>query len=188
MATAVTDTRYTPAELLTLPDTGRYELTDGQLVERNGGAKSSYLAARLLRLLGLVTEAQGLGLLFGTDCGYQIVADDPSRVRYADGSFIQRGRWPGDAPPEGHCRISSDLAIEAVSPNDLARAIEEQVEQWLAAGVRLVWILYPDTHRLHIHRYDGTVSKLRSDADEVLSGEDVVPGFQCRVAEIFQEL
>ena len=188
MATAVTDTRYTPADLLTLPDTGRYELIDGQLVERNMGAKSSYLAARLLRLLGLATDAQGLGLLFGTDCGYQIFADDSSRVRYADGSFIQRGRLPSDAPPEGHCRIPPDVAIEAVSPNDLARAIEEKVEQWLAAGVRLVWVLYPDTHRLHVHRYDGTVSKLRSDADDVLSGEDVVPGFQCRVAEIFQGL
>jgi hypothetical protein len=39
-----------------------------------------------------------------------------------------------------------------------------------------------------VHRYDGTVSKWRSDADDVLSGEDVVPGFQCRVAEIFQGL
>ena len=61
MATAVTDTRYTPAELLTMPDTGRYELTDGQLVERKRGSQSSYMAARLLRLLGLVTEARGLG-------------------------------------------------------------------------------------------------------------------------------
>ena len=60
MATAVTDTRYTPEDLLTLPDTGRYELIDGQLVERNMGAKSSYLAARLLRLLGLATDTQGL--------------------------------------------------------------------------------------------------------------------------------
>jgi Uma2 family endonuclease len=188
MATAVTDTRYTPEDLLALPDAGRYELIDGQLVERNMGAKSSYVAARLLRLLGLATDTQALGLLFGSDCGYQIFADDPSRVRYADGSFIRRGRLSGDTPPEGHCRIPPDLAIEAVSPNDLARAIEEKVEQWLAAGVRLVWVLYPDTHRLHVHRYDGTVSKLRSDADDVLSGEDVVPGFQCRVAEIFQGL
>jgi len=130
----------------------------------------------------------GLGLLFGTDCGYQIFADDPSRIRYADGSFIQHGRLPGDTPPEGHCRIPPDLAIEAVSPNDLARAIEEKVEQWLAAGGHLVWVLYPDTHQLHVHRYDGTVSKLWSDADGVLSGEDVVPGFQCLVAEIFQGL
>jgi len=186
MATATIDTRYTPEDLLALPDKGRYELIDGQLVERPMGAKSSYVAARLLRLLGLLTDAQALGLLFGSDCGYQVFADDPSRVRYADGSFIQRGRLPDDTPPEGHCRIPPDLVIEAISPNDMARAVEEKIEQWLAAGVRLVWVLYPDTHRLHVHRYDGTVSKLRSD--DALSGEDVVPGFQCRVSEIFQGL
>ena len=186
MATAITDKLYTPEDLLTLPEAGRYELIDGQLVERNMGAKSSYVAARLLRLLGLVTDTQALGLLFGSDCGYQIFADDPSRVRYADGSLIRGGRLPGDTPPEGHCRLPPDLAIEAVSPNDLARAIEEKVEQWLAAGVHLVWVLYPDTHRLHVHRDDGTVSKLW--ADDVLSGEDVVPGFQCQVTEIFQGL
>ena len=95
MATAVTDTRYTPEDLLALPDAGRYELIDGQLVERSLGATSSYVAARLVRLLGLTTDAQALGLLFGSDCGYQIFADDPSCVRYADSSFIRRGRLSG---------------------------------------------------------------------------------------------
>jgi len=186
MATTVTETQYTPEDLLALQDEGRYELIDGQLVERNMGARSSYVAARLLHLLALTTDAQQLGLLFGADCGYQMFADDPNRVRYADGSFIRRGRLPGDTPPEGHCRIPPDLLIEAVSPDDLAHVVEQKIEQWLAAGVRLVWVLYPDTHRLHVHRYDGTVSKLRSD--DALSGEDVVPGFQCRIAEIFQGL
>lgn len=93
---------------------------------------------------------------------------------------------PNDTPPTGHCRVTPDLAIEAVSPNDIAYAVEAKIEQWLAAGVRLVWVLYPDTQRLHVHRQDGTASKLR--ADDMLSGEDVVPGFQCRVAEIFQDV
>jgi hypothetical protein len=46
--------------------------------------------------------------------------------------------------------------------------------------------MYPDTQRLHVHRHDGTVSKLR--VDDVLAGEDVVPGFQCQVTAIFQGL
>ena len=184
IATIAINIQYTPEDLLALPDAGRYELIDGQLVERNTGAKSSYVAARLVRLLGLVTDAQELGLLFGSDCGYQIFADDPGRVRFADGSFIRRGRLPHDTPPEGHCRIPPDLAIEAISPNDTTRAVEEKVEQWLAASVRLVWVIYPDTQRLDVHRHDGTVSKLR--VDDVLSGEDVVPGFQCQVTAIFQ--
>lgn len=186
MAIVTAALQYTPEDLLALADEGRYELLDGQLVERPIGAKSSYAAARLLRLLGLVTDAQALGLLFGLDCGYQSFADDPHRVCYADGSFIRRGRLPHDTPPEGHCRVPPDVAIEAMSPNDVAAAVEEKFEQCLAAGVHLVWVIYPNTQRLHIHRHDGTVSKLR--ADDTLSGEDVVPEFQCRIAEIFQGL
>lgn len=100
------------------------------------------------------------------------MADDPGRVRFADGSFIRRGRLPHNTPPEGHCRIPPDLAIEAIAPNDTTRAVEEKVEQWLAASVRLVWVIYPDTQRLDVHRHDGTVSKLR--VDDVLSGENEV--------------
>jgi hypothetical protein len=39
---------------------------------------------------------------------------------------------------------------------------------------------------MQVHRADGTVTKLRSE--ERLSGEDMIPGFQCQVAEIFQGL
>jgi len=49
-----------------------------------------------------------------------------------------------------------------------------------------VWVIYPDTQHLHVHRQDGTVSTLR--AADVLSGAEVIPGFQCRVAEIFAGL
>jgi hypothetical protein len=45
-------------------------------------------------------------------------------------------------------------------------------------------VLYPETQRVQVHRADGTVTKLQSEAR--LSGEDVIPGFQCQVAEIFQ--
>ena len=51
------------------------------------------------------------------------------------------------------------------------------------AGVALVWVIDPEARTVHIHRGDGSVTWLRED-DE-LSGEDVVPGFRCRVASIF---
>ena len=186
MATAVTERCYTPEDLLALPEAGRYELLDGHLVERHLGATASDLAARLLRLLGFVTDAQARGLLCGADCGYHMFADDPHRVRYADGACMCRGRFPSDTPPEGHGRIPPDLAIAAVSPHDTARAVEEKVAQWLSTGIQQVWVMSPDTHRLHVHRQDGTVSTLR--AADLLSGAEVIPGFQCRGAEIFQGL
>jgi Uma2 family endonuclease len=88
--------------------------------------------------------------------------------------------------PQGHCRVAPDLVIEAVSPNDTAYEVEDKIAQWLGAGVRLVWVIYPETQRVQVHRADGTVTKLQSA--EQLSGEDVIPGFQCQVAAVFQGL
>jgi Uma2 family endonuclease len=186
MPPATTEIRYTPEDLLELPDYGRFELIDGRLVERKMGAKSSYAATNVLILMGHFIRSNGLGLVFQADCGYQIFPEDPSRVRFADGSFIARGRLPEDRPPQGHCGLSPDLIIEAVSPHDTAYEVEEKIAQWLAAEVRLVWVLYPDTHRVQVHRMDGSVTKLRSG--DLLDGEEVIPGFQCQVAEVFQGL
>ena len=184
MATATVETRYTPEDLLTMPDEGRFELIGGQLVERNMGAKSSYAATRLLRLVGNHSDIHFAGLTFQSDCGFQIFRPDRNRVRYADGSFIRRGRLPGDEPPDGHCRVPPDLVIEAVSPNDTAREVDEKVEEWLAAGVRLVWVLYPDTKHIYVHYADGKATKLR--AEDELTGDNVLPGFKCRVADAFR--
>ena len=186
MATAAVETRYKPEDLLARLDEGRFELLDGQLVERNMGAESSFLASRLIRLMGAFTDPRRLGLIFQSECGYQVFQSDPGRVRYADGSFIAAGRLPDDKPPRGHCRVAPDVLIEAVSPNDVAGEVDQKVEEWLETGVRLVWVIYPDTKRLQIHRPNGTVTRLKPE-DE-LTGEEVLPGFKCRVGEIFQGL
>jgi len=186
MTLATTTTLYTPEDLLALPDYGRFELLDGHLVERKMGAKSSYVATNVLILMGPFIRSNNLGLVFQADCGYQCFPEEPSRVRFADGSFIRRGKLPEDRPPQGHCRVCPEVVIEAVSPHDTAYEIEEKIAQWLDAGVQLVWVLYPDTQRVQVHRADGTVTKLQ--LDDQLVGEDVIPGFQCQVVEVFQGL
>ena len=186
MTLATTATYYTPEDLLALPDYGRLELIDGQLVERNMGAKSSLAATNMLGLVWHFVRSNNLGLVFQSDCGYQIFAEEQGRVRFADGSFISRAKLPEDLVPQGHCRVAPDLVIEAVSPNDTAYEVEDKIAQWLGAGVRLVWVIYPETQRVQVHRADGTVTKLRSE--EQLVGEDILPGFQCQLAEVFHSL
>jgi Uma2 family endonuclease len=74
--------------------------------------------------------------------------------------------------------------IESISPNDTAQEVEEKVEEWLATGVRLVWVLYTDSRHIHVHRQDGSVSKLHGENE--VSGESVLPGFNCRTAQVFE--
>ena len=186
MNTLSTLAQHSPEELLNLPDGPRYELIDGQLVERKMGARTSLVAASIIHLLRQHAHTHGLGLIFATDCGYQIFANQPGRVRFPDASFIRRGRLPNDEPPEGHVRTVPDLVVEVVSPNDLAEELEAKVEDYLQAGVSLMWVVYPATRSVLVYRPDGRCTRLT--AAQELEGEDVLPGFRCRVEELFATL
>jgi Uma2 family endonuclease len=171
----------------TLEDEHRFEWIDGQLKEKPCmGAKANRVATILARLLDTFADAHNLGLVFTQECGYQIFPDEPRKVRKPDGSFIPRGRLPDDQPPDGHVKVPPDLVVEVVSPNDLAEEIDARVTDYLGAGVKLIWIIYPPTRSLWVVRRDGSAERL-TEAQE-LSGEDVVPGFSCRVQALFAGL
>ncbi|MEX0819029.1 MAG: Uma2 family endonuclease, partial [Pirellulaceae bacterium] len=88
-----------------------------------------------------------------------------------------------DEPPVGHIRIAPDLAIEVVSPNDLAVYIDGKIDEYLQAGVRLIWVVYPETKHVLIYRAGTTVQRL--GVEDELSGEDVLPGFRLAISKIF---
>lgn len=183
MHPSVVSQRYTPEDLLAMPDGHRFDLVDGHLVERNMGAESSWIAQQINRYLGNYAETSQQGLVLGPDCGYQIFSDDPNRVRFPDGSFIRSGRLPDDALPRGHIRIVPELVLEVVSPNDLAWEVDLKVTGYLQAGVPLVWVFYPDTRTVSVYRADGQAARL--GVGETLSDAEVLPGFACPVADVF---
>jgi Uma2 family endonuclease len=186
MSAVVETTGYSPQGLLSMPDGDQYELVDGQLVERDIGAKSSSVGGQVFYLLRAHNQASSSGWLWPADCGYQCFRDAPDKVRKPDVSFVRFGRLPNEQLPEGFIRIPPDLAVEVISPRDFAKDTDEKVAEYLAAGVRLVWVIHPESKTVLVYRADGSIVGLR-ERDE-LSGEDVVPGFRCRVAEVFAPL
>ncbi len=186
MATVVLEERVTPEDLLAMPSEINYELVNGELVERNMGAESSWIASNLIGLIFLWCNGRIPGHLFTTDCGYQCFPDDPDKVRRPDVSFVRKGRFPGERVPRGYIRIAPDLVVEVMSPNDLASEISVKVEEYLEAGVPLVWVISPDAETVIIHRVDGSVTKLHPK-DE-LSGENILPEFRCRVSDLFVDV
>jgi Uma2 family endonuclease len=177
---------YTPEDLLRMEDGDRYELIDGKLEERAMGAESSEIAANVIRIVGNHVHTQKLGKLFAPDCGYQIFPGKPNKVRFMDGSFIARGRLPEDRTPRGHMKTAPDLAVEVVSPKDKAEKVEIKRQEYLEAGVKLLWIIYPAARCVYIYRLGGGHAILGPNDD--LTGEDVLPGFACKVAQLFEEL
>ncbi|MGO9467324.1 MAG: Uma2 family endonuclease [Isosphaeraceae bacterium] len=173
----------TPEELLSMPDGGHYELIDGELKERNGSVLSSIVAVNMSTSLKIHCAQTGAGDVLDSECGYRCSPWIPRRVRRADVSFIRKGRLTDEVLSEGDCSIPPDLAVEVISPNDLASELNLKIEEYLRAGVRLVWVVDPEVRTIEVYRCDGTTQRLREN--ERLSGEDVLVVFECQIASLF---
>ena len=185
MSTVVGPATYSPQDLLTMPDGGKYELVDGSLVELNMSYLSSYVAGQIYQRLKNHCDSHQLGWVTPEGTSFQCFPKAMSRVRRPDTTFIALVRLSEEqAKTEGHCPVVPDLVVEVISPGDTAYEVDQKVDEYLSAGVPLVWVANPEKHTVRIHRRDGTVTQLR-EAD-TLSGEQVIPGFQCRVSELFQ--
>src|SRR5262245_26593020 len=181
MSTAVATEarRYTPEDLLAMPDGKSYELVNGELVERKMGAESSLVGGRLYWRLAPFCEEHDLGIAWPADNGYQCFPHDPDLVRRPDVSFVRRGRLPGDVAPKGWVKIPPDLAVEVVSPNDRVYALDAKLADYRKVRVPLVWVINPESRTVTVYRIDGSIRLLFED-DE-LSGEDIIPSFRCPV-------
>jgi Uma2 family endonuclease len=185
MSTVSTQSTYIPKDLLTMPNGDFYELLDGQLVERKVSVLSSLVAGLIYRLLSNHCFAEGLGWVFPEGTSFQCFSGFPNRVRRSDTSFVAMDRLTAEqVSAEGHCSVVPDLAVEVLSPNDTAYEVDEKLQQWLDAGVRCVWVVNTQQRTVAIHHAQGIRAILREN-DE-LTGEDIVPGFRCRVGDFFK--
>ena len=172
-----------PEDLLKMPDGDRYELIDGSLVERKMGAEADEIAGLLLTAVNSFIRPRKLGRAYPSQTGFLCFPRDPKLVRFPDVSFVAAGRLPGDRSPEGYIKLPPDLAVEAISPNEYYEEHMAKIADYKDAKVRLIWVISPKTKTVLIRRADGTLSEL--DQTGTLSGEDVVPGFACPVADLF---
>lgn len=170
----------TEKDLLAMPKDGqKYELVDGRIRVSPAGDRHSVVALRLAsRLLAFTTQNQ-LGHVCGADAGFRLPGGN---IRSPDASFIATGRFPDDKVPDDYGSVAPDLAVEVLSPGDRPRYVLDKVGEYLEAGVRLVWVIDPRKARAVVYRSLSDVGEL--GPDDVLDGEDVLPGFSCPLREI----
>lgn len=175
----------TAEELLDMPNSIDYELVDGFLVERQMGAESNAIAVELAFFIRDYFKMFGRsGHIFMGETGFRIFPDRPNHIRKPDLAFVKFGRLPDDPQrPKGHVSLIPDLAMESISPGDLASEVNEKIDDYVEAGIPLIWFFDPDSKTVQVFRKDGTTQRL-TEADEI-SGEDILPNFRCRVADIF---
>jgi Uma2 family endonuclease len=161
-----------------------YEVIDGERRELEPmGAFETALAWMLSYHLGHFVLERKLGLvvtetLFVLDAQRQL-------KRRPDVAFVSYPRWRDDHVPRAEAwDVVPDLAVEVISPTNLAEEIDDKLTDYFAAGVRLVWVLFPVSGRLYVYQSPERVTGLeRSDE---LEGGDVLPGFRLPIATLFE--
>lgn len=172
------------SERIEIHDREGCEFVNGEWLEKTMSTKSDRVGVRLIHALEAFVEDRNLGLVFGSETGYQIFGDEPKRLRKSDVSFVRSGVLPDDTAPDGNLTVVPDLAVEVVSPNEEAVALNQKIIEYLQAGVKLVWVIYPRTRFVEIFRPDGSANWV--GAGGKLSGENVVQGFEITFESLFR--
>lgn len=174
----------TADDLLELHSKGvRGELIRGVLCETmSAGRKHGLIVGKLTYTLGTVVYPQGLGSIMASDSGV-LLERDPDTIREPDIAFFSVDKMPFGDDSEGYADVIPDLVIEVVSPSDTWQSVHDKAIMWQQFGVRLVWVAFPDERVVDVYPADGEVVTLGANA--VLDGGGVLPGFSCRVSEIF---
>ncbi len=182
--TADAAVRTTAEDLATMPDDGRRrELVDGEIIEMApAGFEHGDIAAGICIELGGHVRRAGLGKVLAAETGF-LLSRAPDTVRAADAAFVAAERLPPAGQRTGFLEMAPDLAVEVVSPSDRASAVLSKATAWLDAGTREVWVVYPAARTVAVHSPGGHVRLLAGH--DLLSGRDVVPGFEITVAALF---
>jgi Uma2 family endonuclease len=80
-------------------------------------------------------------------------------------------------------RVVPEFVIELLSPTDTLIETQEKMLEYIENGVKLAWLIDTDNKQVHIYRANGEVEVLVNP--QIVSGENVLVGFELNVQEIF---
>jgi Uma2 family endonuclease len=181
---ATTEKLLTAEEFEALPDDGkRYELIDGELREMPQLTMwQGEVEANLAMRLHACVQGSALGCVSIGKVAF-IVRRNLDRVRAADIAFICQARVPPLEARQHILEVIPDLMVEILSKRDTIEEISDKIDDWLGAGVQMLWIV--DPFRRTVTIYQPGCDPMLLGAHGVLEGDPVIPGFRCPVTEIF---
>jgi len=164
----------------------RYELVRGDLLMMSPAspAQGRY-ASRVDRVLGGYVDEHDLGEVYTAEPGFELQPEPDPVVRAPDVAFVRKDQIPPADRQSGFWPIAPDLAVEIISPSETATEIQDKVQDYLAAGTRMIWLVFP-AHKI-VTEYQSTGIVRHYNYEDSLDGGDVVPGFHYALKKLFRE-
>lgn len=147
-------------------------------VPANHGA----ICVRLIIQIGGFVQRRRLGEVYDSSTGFRLSEDV---LLSPDLSFVSKPRLKKilRAPDRFLCGVP-DLAVEVLSPSDRMQEIHRKLDLYFEYGTRLIWIVNWKLEEVHIYRNDSI--EALTQPNDILSGAEVLPGFKCRLNQIFR--
>ena len=156
-----------------------YEYVKGELVPISAAAIiHGEIGVNIIIPLGSHVRENKLGRLYTIETTFQL----EDRVVKPDVAFVSTNRL-SEEKYKG-MPVAPDLAIEIVSPTDKQYDVTEKAFAYLKSGTRLVWVIEPVAKTVMVYRSETDFTLLT--CEDTLTGEDVVEGFTCPVAQLFE--
>jgi Uma2 family endonuclease len=179
--------RYTQADLRALEAQAenadkRFELINGVIIEMpTPEPLHNYIVSMFVRRIGRYLDDHPIGVVFGDNVSYALPTGDEL---IPDASYIANEQLRYPLPKK--FTFAPDLAIVISAPCDGERDLLDRAEMLLQSGVRVVWIVYSVIREIDVcHWGNGLLYIDNFDADGVIDGEEVLPGFSLPVKSVF---
>ncbi len=181
---------FTAADLAAMPTdlpsgTVRYELHHGRLITMPPtgdwhGAVENKVSGALLYL----GEYKGLGKSRCGEVGI-VLQRDPDHILGADALFVANSRLPLKHSPEGYLETIPHIVVEVRSKNETVASLVRKAQEYLQAGVVVVWVL--DSIQRNVVEYRKGAEARTYTEDDTLTVEDIIPGFALPVRQALQD-
>jgi Uma2 family endonuclease len=153
------------------------------LVMTPAGSRTSRMNMRIGRLLDEWAEADGRGVAFDSNGGFSL---PDGSMRAADAAWVALPRWKAlsDADQSRYAPLCPDFVIELRSPTDSLTELREKMQQWIANGAQLAWLIDPIERAVSIYR-PGEQPEVHQHSTSV-QGNGVMAGFELVMARIWE--
>ena len=154
------------------PAAAGFELIEGVVQEKPMSDVSSWVGGKVYGRLDNFLIEHPVGWAFPQDTAFRCFGSSGDSVRKPDAAFVSRERMPRFRG-RGDVRVAPELAVEVVSPNDLAGALEHKIQTFFRGGVRVVWVIHPLDRLAHVRHADGRMRAVGES--DTLTAEGVLP-------------
>jgi Uma2 family endonuclease len=165
-------------------DSGRYELIRGELREVPPmGMRHGEIGSIFHIRIGVFAQERRLGRVYTSDTCFILAHGQPAVIVMPDVAFVRADRLPPADQRDRYAPFPPDLAVEVRSPSQSRREIEEKIALYLEARVPMLWYCQPKPRTVTVYRPDRDPLVVGEEGE--LDGEDVLPDFRLRVADLF---